>query len=193
MPVALYSVGHSNHSAEVFIDLLRRCGIEAVVDVRSHPYSRFARHFSRGVLDRLLREAGVSYVYLGQELGGRPEGDEFYDEDEHVRYDRVAQTESFRAGLGRLLDGAARMQVAIMCSEEDPLHCHRRLLVTRVLESEGLATVAHVRGDGTIQSEASLSSQEEQLALFGAGGGERMWRSTRSVSRRRAPSGSSVS
>jgi hypothetical protein len=86
-------------------------------------------------------------------------------------------------GLGRLKDGAERFRVAMLCSEEDPTNCHRRLLITSVLAEDGI-NVEHIRGDGAIVTEADLVTLEQgpcQDGLFGEENAR--WRSTRSVSR----------
>jgi uncharacterized protein (DUF488 family) len=192
----LYSVGHSNHSAEVFLNLVQRHGIQAVADVRSQPYSRYATHFSKDALGVILERAGIRYVFLGTELGGRPDGEEFYDDEGHVLYGIRAESDEFLTGIERLEAGASRLRIAIMCSEEDPLHCHRRLLVARVLEARGAET-RHIRRDGRIELEGDLLSRENggeatHLSLFEDEGADHSWRSTRSVSRARPQPSSSA-
>ena len=81
-------------------------------------------------------------------------------------YDLVRETERFKAGRERLLTGAGSYRVAIMCSEEDPVRCHRRLLVTPALVEAGVE-VRHIRGDGTVVAEAELTGGPEQDTLFG--------------------------
>lgn len=179
----IWSIGHSNHDADSFIALLRQAGIAVVADIRSQPFSRFSPQFNRDALRAALRAAHVQYVFLGRELGGRPPEPECYDEEGHVLYREVATTERFLAGVRRLLDGSEKFRVAMMCSEEDPTNCHRRLLVTRVLAEQGVP-VAHIRGDGTTLSETTLGvrlTQSSQDALFA--GEDAAWRSARSVSR----------
>jgi hypothetical protein len=132
-----------------------------------------------------MGEAGVGYVFLGGELGGRPREPDLYDDEGHVLYGEVAATDRFRAGLRRLLEQAARHRVAMLCAEEDPTGCHRRLLVGRVLGDQGVA-VTHIRGDGSTVAESDLaahSSAAVQSVLFGEA-----WRSVRPVARRPAPS-----
>lgn len=190
-PPTIWSIGHSNHDMVRLLELLRGAQVEVVADLRSQPYSRFSPHFSRGALRSALMEIGLDYVFLGEELGGRPPEPELYDSDGHVLYSEVAKTERFAAGLRRLLDGAARYRVAMLCSEEDPTDCHRRLLVTRVL-SERSVPVLHIRGDGTTLAETELTERLQrpsQSALFGE---ERsVWRSTRSVLQSTPPTTSS--
>ena len=192
----LFSIGHSSQSLESFVGLLEAHDVEVVADVRTAPYSRFNPWFNRRDLQRSLREHGLGYVFLGRELGGRPEGDEFYDPDGHVLYGRMAETTEFKVGLERLLDGATRFRVAMMCSEEDPAECHRFLLITRVLHNQGIR-VAHIRKDGTLQRTKDVRTfgdwsvgNAEQASLFGESV-RSPWRSTRSVSRGNRPETSS--
>jgi uncharacterized protein (DUF488 family) len=186
----LLTVGHSSHSLDHFLGLLTTQAVELLADVRSHPYSRFAPHFNREPLVQALAERRIAYDFLGRELGGRPEGAEYYDDEGHVLYGRVADSPSFAAGLERLEQRRGRSRVAIMCSEEDPTHCHRRLLVARVLLERGV-DLLHLRGDGRLQRDGELGGAA-QGNLFN-GFEEAAWRSTRSVSPRRAPLSSSVS
>jgi uncharacterized protein (DUF488 family) len=179
----LLTVGHSNHSPEHFRRLLSQHDVEVLVDVRSWPHSRYVDWVDRSRIAEVVRLAGARYLFLGKELGGRPDADEFFDRAGHVLYGKVAKSDGFRAGIERLRRGAADYRVAIMCSEEDPTSCHRRLLIAKVLLEEGW-TIAHIRGDGRCEVESapiamsagSLFDDEESL-----------WRSSLSVSRNRAP------
>lgn len=180
--VQVWTVGHSNHSAAHFVGLLRGCGIEVVADVRSQPYAKYASHFSQSPLRLLLKEAGVDYLFLGRELGGRPPEPEMYDDEGHVLYGALAETSLFRAGLARLREVAIVQRVAMMCSEEDPAACHRRLLVTRAMRtSDPASSVVHIRGDGEVVDEDDLTRAlrgDRQLSLFEEA---KTWRSARSA------------
>ena len=145
----ILTVGHSNHSWEAFLALLTRHGVTALGDVRSAPYSRFNPHFNRKALSASLSASGIAYVWLGRELGGRPDDRACY-EDGELRYDRLAQTALYREGIERVLHGTAEHRLALMCAEKDPLHCHRALLVSRSLEERGLE-VAHILADGGLE------------------------------------------
>jgi uncharacterized protein (DUF488 family) len=193
----LFTIGHSNHPLEKFIELLRRHGVEVVVDTRSQPYSRHAPHFNRDALRTALAGAGIRYSFLGEELGGRPRGEEYYDAEGHVRYDRVAGADFFQSGIARVKRGAAKYRLALLCAEENPEGCHRRLLIARVLSAHGF-TVDHIRGDGRLEREREFSPAGGERApvqgtLFDVPE-ERPWRSIRSVLPRRAlPSSSKPS
>ena len=167
--LVVWTIGHSTHPVDTLVELLHGQRIEVLGDVRSAPYSRHNPQFRKEKLRGSVELAGLRYVWLGAELGGRPPEPEFHDARGHARYDLVAETERFQAGLERLLTGAASYRVAIMCSEEDPARCHRRLLVTRALVARGVEA-RHIRGDGQVVTEAELSSGEaadlDQATLF---------------------------
>ena len=163
----LLSVGHSHHDLDAFVALLRGAGVTAVADVRSSPFSRRLPHFNGPQLAAILRVRGFSYVFLGDLLGGRPEPDELYDAEGRVDYERVRATDFFREGLERLLQAAERSTVAMLCSEEDPLDCHRGLMIAPALAERGVH-VGHLRGDGRIESTKEL----EQRLLEGYAGAD---------------------
>jgi uncharacterized protein (DUF488 family) len=189
-PLALWTIGHSNHDLGWFIGLLRGQRIDFAVDVRSYPYSRHAPQFNREELEQALRENGIGYLFLGDTLGGRPGRDEHYDADGHALYGEMAREPSFGAAIDRLLDGAGGHRLALMCSEADPRDCHRRLLVGKVLAERG-AELRHILRDGTVTSEHEVDIEVAAApTLFG--NNVPPWRSTRSVSRRRRLSGSST-
>ncbi len=148
----VFTVGHSNHSAEKFLRLLKGYGIEVVADTRSRPYSGYAPRFDAPSLEAALSECGISYLFLGRELGGRPEGEEFYDTKGRVDYALVGRSRTFLDGINRLEKEFQTRTVALLCSEEDPARCHRRLLVGWALEERGV-TLRHIRGDGSIETE----------------------------------------
>jgi uncharacterized protein (DUF488 family) len=193
--LTVWTIGHSNHPWETFQDLLARHQIAVVADVRSSPYSSYTSQFDREAMRAALQNGNVGYHFFGDVLGGRPEAAEFYDKEGHVRYDRLAQSPGFQQGIERLLQVAAAGRLAILCGEEDPTQCHRRLLVARVLRQRGIAVV-HIRGDGRAESEDHVAAEENfrktkgQLSLFDTEDPE-AWKSTQSVSAKKTPRNSS--
>jgi uncharacterized protein (DUF488 family) len=180
-----YTIGHSSHPAEHFVELLQQHRIEVLVDTRSAPYSRYSPQFDREALRELVTAAGIKYLYLGDVIGGRPRDENHLDERGRARYAKMGKDEEFLQAIARLENGAAEFRVALMCSEEDPAHCHRRLLVGRVLAERG-SELLHIRGAGEVQAEEQVARSsgkalvEMQPALF-AEIDEDKWRSTASV------------
>lgn len=187
--LAIWTVGHSNHELDVFAQLVASEQIEFVVDVRSFPYSRFAPHFNREEIEVAMARRGIAYVFLGDELGGRPTRDEHYDASGHALYGPMSEEKAFAVAIERLIAGAQRHRIALLCSEGDPQHCHRRLLVGRVLTDRGVE-LRHILSDGTIRTERSVAlSDDAQCTLLEDE--QTPWRSTQSVSHRRRLSASS--
>lgn len=132
----ILSVGHSSQSYSTFAALLKTEGITAIADVRSSPFSRHYPQFNRTQLKTLLAEDQISYVFLGKELGGRPNHPHLYTHG-IADYEKMARMPSFESGVMRLERGAERFRIAMMCSERHPLDCHRCLLVGRTLKERG--------------------------------------------------------
>src|SRR5262249_40063791 len=141
----VFTIGHSTHSSEGFLALLRLHGVTAVGDVRSAPYSRFNPQFNRETLSESLRRADIKYVFLGEALGARSKDSSCYVNG-RVQYRCLARTDLFKGGIERVARGAEEYAIALMCAEKEPLDCHRTLLVSRALVERGLV-VRHILAD----------------------------------------------
>lgn len=145
----LYTIGHSTHTIERFIELLSIHSIAAVCDVRSSPYSKFNPQFNREPLRDKLKKHQISYVFLGRELGPRSDDPECYI-DGRVQYDELAKKEIFHQGLNRLIEGMKSFRIAMMCAEKDPITCHRMILVCQHLSSNEIE-IKHILEDGSLE------------------------------------------
>ena len=154
----ILTIGHSNHEVAQFIALLVQHGVTAVADVRSSPQSARFPHFCKNAIRESLRVADIAYVYLGDDLGGRPPLT-LLNREGHADYPRMAEQTSFFDGLNRLKQGADRYRLALMCSEAEPADCHRALLIGRQLAADGVP-VGHIHRDGRIEAHARF---EERL------------------------------
>lgn len=144
------TVGHSTHSIDMFVKLLRLHGVTALADVRSAPFSRLNPQFNKGALAGNLKLQCMKYVFLGRELGARSNDPSCY-ENGRVQYARLARTDQFQKGIARVIRGTRDHRIALMCAEREPLECHRTLLVARSLEKEGIS-VAHILSDGGLET-----------------------------------------
>lgn len=165
----IFTIGHSNQSLKSFFKLLSDNSIQVLVDVRSHPFSKYASQFDQTSLKIVSKKQGIKYLYLGRELGGKPDKKEYYDSEGYVLYDRIAGSPDFIEAIERTVRGLDKYIVVLICSEEDPTRCHRRLLIGKVLANFGI-TQLHIRGNGLVQTEDDLIKHEDgskfQLSLF---------------------------
>jgi uncharacterized protein (DUF488 family) len=181
-PIRLFTIGHSNHLLEKFVRLLQANDIQVLVDVRSAPYSKYNPHFNMEELSTQLLKIEIRYVYAGKELGGRPADPTCYKTNQirdaatdylhEVNYPEVMKRNWFQQGIDHLLELAARSTTCIMCSEEDPAHCHRHHLIAKYLmENHPEVEVWHIRGDGNLVKASQIRTTvdeppSEQLSLF---------------------------
>jgi uncharacterized protein (DUF488 family) len=180
------TIGHSNHPIGRFVDLLKSGGVEAVVDVRSTPYSRRFPQFGRERLAQSLSAAGILYRYEGAALGGLParsrSGFASAKAGKPATYDEIAERPEFKEALDRLVAGSADATLCLMCAEKEPLDCHRTVLVSRRLAERG-AAIEHLLADGKHKPHAVL---EEELLEAGEGGAPDLFTSAEDRSQRLA-------
>ena len=169
----LFTIGHSNHSIETFIELLLEHNVTALADVRSHPYSRYLPHVNRIQIENSLKSTKMKYVFLGKELGARPKDPECYVDGKAV-YEKIAATELFSEGIKRVMKGLNNYRVALMCAEKDPIVCHRAILVCQHLRNERDLEINHIKSNGDLESHYKLEDRLlarhglKQLALAAA-------------------------
>jgi len=163
MTKTVYTIGHSNGTAERLMGLLIQHGVGTVADVRSQPYSRFNPQFNREDLARVLKASGLEYLFLGHELGARSSNSACY-RDGRAQYSLIAKTPLFEQGIERLQAAMEDRRVAILCAEKEPLTCHRSILIGRYLHERDF-DVRHILEDGSLEDhDASLL---RLLALHG--------------------------
>jgi len=163
MTKTVYTIGHSNGTAERLMGLLIQHGVGTVADVRSQPFSRFNPQFNREDLARVLKASGLEYLFLGHELGARSSNSACY-RDGRAQYSLIAKTPLFEQGIERLQAAMEDRRVAILCAEKEPLTCHRSILIGRYLHERDF-DVRHILEDGSLEDhDASLL---RLLALHG--------------------------
>jgi len=157
MNKSIFTIGHSNHSVETFLGLVQNHDVNAIVDIRSHPYSNFAPHFSMKAIKGHLERAGIAYVFLGKELGARSNNPSCYRNGK-VQFDLLAKEPEFIEGIERIIQGMEKFRIVLMCSEKDPIDCHRALLVSRTLHQTNFM-IYHIHPDASLESHAELESR----------------------------------
>ena len=153
---SLYTIGHGTRKIEDFIALLRRHGIEYLLDVRSKPYSRFNPQYRQQALKKSLEEKGIQYVFMGDTLGGRPEDPSCYDKEGHIRYEILRTKEYFLQGIERLKTASSKkVKAALMCSESNPCQCHRSRLIGKALSVEKIELL-HIDEKGQLKDQQAV-------------------------------------
>jgi len=167
----LFTLGHSAMQAPVLLNTLQHFGVDLVIDVRSSPRSLRFPHFDREELEGTLRSRGIRYLFLGEELGGRPEDPKAYRSDGVVDYRARRKSVSFQRGLERVLEELTRHDLALLCAEEDPLTCHRFLMIGPELVALGIEP-RHIRKGETLETQGEaedrLLTTQKMAAVAGA-------------------------
>jgi len=171
--IPIYTIGYGNRSINEFIELLKRYGIQYLVDVRSQPYSRYNPDFSKDALERHLNRHHIRYIFMGDTLGGRPEDKDSRTDDDIVSYRILRERDFYRRGIKRLHAAWEKeLRIALMCSELRPQECHRGKLIGDTLIQENIV-VAHIDESGNTKTQEEVNQffvkpeqQNGQLTLF---------------------------
>lgn len=150
----VFTIGYAGLNKDKICDILKSHDIQAIADVRSSPYSKTFPDFSKEHLKTWLQEKGIRYVYLGLELGPRSHVESHYIGDQ-VQFDILSKTELFQTGMRRLRNGSETMKIAIMCAENDPMTCHRSLLVAEYGKGSDL-TFTHILKNGSLETHQAM-------------------------------------
>ena len=149
----LFSIGHGNRTFDEFVKLLQNNGIKYLIDVRTIPYSKIFPQYNKETFESLLRREDITYVYLGDKLGGMPPDQSCYGPDGEVFYNTIIEKDFFKEGLERLIKAnESDFCVVFMCSELKPENCHRSKLIGKALKDNGII-VNHIDEKGNIKDQ----------------------------------------
>lgn len=152
MDQAIFTIGHSNLDISDFINLLLANKIELVVDVRSAPYSKLYPHFNRNPLEVSLTKNFIKYIFLGDSVGGRSNNLKDFSKG-RVVYKKIAEREEYVSSINTIIQNSSKYRIVLMCSEKEPLECHRTLLISRSIETHRVK-ILHIHRDGQIESQS---------------------------------------
>jgi len=160
--LSCYTIGHSNQTIENFIEKLKKHKINCVVDIRSSPQSKHNPQFNKDSLKEEMKKQSISYIYMGDLLGGRYDNPQLLYPDGQVNFKKVRELDNFKKGINRIINGIEKGHIlTIMCSEKDPYNCHRFVLVSYQLSKMSVA-VKHILESGEIILNVDL---EKKLML----------------------------
>lgn len=155
----LYTIGHSVHQVETFIGFLKTYGIDYILDVRSVPYSKFTKQFNKESIEKELFPSGISYFHMGEYFGARPSDKSLYNKSGYLDFEKVKKSAAFNKGVDNVLLGLDRGHViCLMCTEKDPIDCHRAILIARAFEERNIP-VEHILSDGSLQTQEVLNER----------------------------------
>ncbi|MBR4341284.1 MAG: DUF488 domain-containing protein [Lachnospiraceae bacterium] len=155
----LYTIGHTNHSHEAFLELLEKYKITYLLDVRSTPFSQFTSQFNKDVISKFLQSKNIKYFHMGKYFGARPEDKTLYTKDNYLDFEKMRASELFQKGMNNVIKGLKDGEnIALMCTEKDPLDCHRAIMVARGFELNGI-DINHILPDGSLQSQKELNDR----------------------------------
>lgn len=159
MSRVLYTIGHSQHDLAYFIEMLQKYDINFVMDVRSTPYSQFAKDYNRENIKSVLRRADINYFFMGSYFGARPEDRTLYSQDGYLDFEKARNTFKFQCGVDNVIKGIqAGNNIALMCTEKDPIECHRAIMVARTFYEKNIE-VQHILADSSLQSHEVLNQR----------------------------------
>ena len=161
MPNKLFTVGHSNGTAEKLLSLIRLADVNCIIDVRSVPASSYSPHFNKEPLQHFLKDNGILYGHFGDEFGAR-RSDSIIDGQ--VNFEKAVTTDAFQKGVQRIEKGLANgYRIAFMCSESKPLDCHRFSMISRYFVDNGYE-VNHILHSDEIVPHSEL--EKEMIDLY---------------------------
>lgn len=162
--MTLFSIGYATKSIDTLLEQLQQYEITAVADIRSVPYSRAFPEYHREALHQSLKDNGIQYAYLGNELGPRSSDKTHYDDTGQVQFDRLMASELFQSGIERLQAGMGKqLRIALLCAEKDPAICHRSLLVAYYLRHQLNIELQHITHNGELEPQSDLEQRLIQL------------------------------
>ena len=153
----IYTIGHSTHPIEYFLELLKHYNVNCVVDVRSLPASRFNPQYNKKALSNALEKQKIKYLHFGEEFGARQTDPDLLDEDGKVDFEKMRNSEKFKKGIDSVWREAQNDYViALMCSESEPLNCHRFSMISLALKD---FQVKHILKEKSVVSQKQLEDK----------------------------------
>jgi len=154
----IYTIGHSVHEIDYFIELLKKYDINLVLDVRSSPYSKYAPQFNKKNIEEKLEENGIHYNFVGDSFGARQKNPNLYSKDGIVDFDKVRESIKFKATFNKVIDNINNANMVLMCSEKEPIDCHRSILISKAFYRKGI-NIQHILADGEIETQKDLENR----------------------------------
>ena len=155
----IYTVGHSTHQLDYFLELLKKFGVTCLIDVRSVAASSYNPQYNKEPLTNFLKRNGIQYLHFAEEFGARHNDPDLLDDEGKVDFAKVRKSWAFKNGVERIWQGLDKgFTISLMCSESEPFDCHRFSMVSIALDKDGF-DVKHIMKDKTLKTNADLENQ----------------------------------
>lgn len=155
----IYTVGHSTHQLDYFLELLKEYGVTCLIDVRSVAASSYNPQYNKEPLINFLKRNGIQYLHFAEEFGARHNDPELLDNEGKVDFEKVRKSWAFKNGIERIWHGLDKgFTISLMCSESEPFDCHRFSMISIALDKDGF-DVKHIMKDKTLKTNADLENQ----------------------------------
>jgi uncharacterized protein (DUF488 family) len=155
----IYTVGHSTHQLDYFLELLKEYGVTCLIDVRSVAASSYNPQYNQQPLKNFMKNKGITYLHFAEEFGARHKDPDLLDDEGKVDFEKVRKSWQFKKGVERIWNGLDMgFVISLMCSESEPFDCHRFSMVSIALDKDGF-DVKHIMKDKTLKTNADLENQ----------------------------------
>ncbi|HEY3403581.1 MAG TPA: DUF488 domain-containing protein [Ohtaekwangia sp.] len=152
----IYTIGHSIHQLDYFLELLQKYSVNCIVDVRSTAASRYNPQYNKKSLANFLADNKIRYMHFPEAFGARQIDPALLDENGQVDFEKVRRSQNFKKGVEQLREEVEKQSViSLMCAESDPLVCHRFSMISVALQRNGF-DVIHIIKDKTTKSNTDL-------------------------------------
>lgn len=146
----IFAIGHSNYPYDKLIEMIKKYGIDCVVDIRETPYSKYNTQYNREVLRENLKSSGFTYVYMGHEFGAKRQTKESYNDDGYADFEKVIKEELFLKGIERITkDLQMGYKIVLLGAMQEPIRCHRSIMLGKYLNEKGF-DVKYIMHEGNI-------------------------------------------
>lgn len=155
----IYTIGHSTHQIDYFVELLKEYSVNCVIDVRSVAASAYNPQYNQEPLSNYLKKNGITYLHFAEEFGARHTDPDLLDEEGKVDFEKIRKSTNFKNGVEQLwLTTDRGFRIALMCSEAEPFDCHRFSMISIALQNDGFE-VKHILKDKTLKNNTELEQQ----------------------------------
>lgn len=154
----IYTIGYSGFDIESFISTLKKYNINSLIDVRSNPHSKIYLDYNKEVLKKVLSKNKIYYKNYVREFGARQLDTQYYTNG-YLNFTLFTQSEQFREGIKKILDSIPLgYSFVLMCSEKDPIFCHRNIMVAREFYKNGVE-IKNILSDGSILTQQEIEKR----------------------------------